>query len=242
MENELRKEKPKRLKKMLERFANLTLVLMIVAKASLVFLVPLWLVGKVFGSPNFVWWIENLGAGFVGTAIGLYLIFCWFLPDDSAQRERVQAERTKRYAAFVQTMERPEYWRDDLQVVLPPDMPALTAALRAEGLHAGQETTMARFLARKAVESKFREQGFTIHEIRSADVRAAAQAMFVARADALIAEAKTRFQIDALPPNIAGKTSCVKVEARSLDESKRNSLRQPIRASRRHHADSRRRS
>ncbi|MGB8827560.1 MAG: hypothetical protein WCD25_29940, partial [Pseudolabrys sp.] len=88
------------------------------AKIFILFLAALWLIAKVFGFADFAWWIHHLGLGFMGVAIGLYLIFCWFLPDDSVDWERVQAERAERYAALIRAMEQPEHWSNGSRIAL----------------------------------------------------------------------------------------------------------------------------
>ena len=68
-------------RRVLEGCAIFALGLFGFAKIFILFLAALWLIAKVFGFADFAWWIHHLGVGFMGVAIGLYLIFCWFLPD-----------------------------------------------------------------------------------------------------------------------------------------------------------------
>ena len=185
---------------MLERCANFALALMVITKGSIPFAALLWLIAKAFGSADFIWWIENLGAGFLGVALGLYLIFYWFLPNDTVAWEKVQAERAERYAALIRAMEQPEYWSNGSRIALAGDRPALLASLRAEGFNAAEVMTMANYLARRAVEKELQNHGFARGEIKPADVRAAERAIFAARADVLVADAKARLNIDGAAP------------------------------------------
>jgi hypothetical protein len=179
-------------RRVLEGCAIFALGLFGFAKIAILFFAALWLIAKVFGFADFAWWIHHLGLGFMGVALGLYLIFCWFLPDDSVDWERVQAERAERYAALIRAMEQPEHWSNGSRIALVCDRPALLASLRAEGFHPGEVITLAKFLARKAIEKELQNHGFTIAHIESAHVKAVAEAVFAAQADALIAEAKAR--------------------------------------------------
>ncbi|MGB9017191.1 MAG: hypothetical protein WCC77_05970, partial [Pseudolabrys sp.] len=120
-------------RRVLEGCAIFALGLFGFAKIFILFLAALWLIAKVFGFADFAWWIHYLGLGFMGVALGLYLIFCWFLPDDSVDWERVQAERAERYAALIRAMEQPEHWSNGSRIALVCDRPALLASLRAEG-------------------------------------------------------------------------------------------------------------
>ena len=179
-------------RRVLEGCAIFALGLFGFAKIFILFLAALWLIAKVFGFADFAWWIHHLGLGFMGVALGLYLIFCWFLPDDSVDWERVQAERAERYAALIRAMEQPEHWSNGSRIALACDRPALLASLRAEGFDPGEVITLAKFLARKAIEKELQNHGFTIAHIESAHVKAVAEAVFAAQADALIAEAKAQ--------------------------------------------------
>ena len=89
-------------------------------------------------------------------------------------------------------MEQPEHWSNGSRIALACDRPALLASLRAEGFDPGEVITLAKFLARKAIEKELQNHGFTIAHIESAHVKAVAEAVFAAQADALIAEAKAR--------------------------------------------------
>ena len=195
-------------RRVLEGCAIFALGLFGFAKISILFLAALWLIAKVFGFADFAWWIHHLGLGFMGVAIGLYLIFCWFLPDNSVDDwERVQAERAERYAALIRAMEQPEHWSNGSRIALVCDRPALLASLRAEGFHPGEVITLAKFLARKAIEKELQNHGFTIAHIESAHVKAVAEAVFAAQADALIAEAKA--QLTDFPNKLSRRSKAV---------------------------------
>ena len=183
------------LRRTLEGCATISLVLMMSAKVSILFFVVLLLVAEIFVSKDLVRSIENLGAGLLAVAVGLYLIFCWFLPDHSAILKKAKAERAERHAALTQAMQRPEYWSNGSRITLACEREALLASLRAEGFQPGPVLTMANFLARKAVEKELKNHGFMFHDIIRIDGqsrRNAERAMFAARTDALIAEAKAR--------------------------------------------------
>jgi endonuclease/exonuclease/phosphatase family metal-dependent hydrolase len=89
-------------------------------------------------------------------------------------------------------MEQPEHWSNGSRIALVCDRPALLASLRAEGFDPGEVITLAKFLAREAIEKELQNHGFTIAHIESAHVKAVAEAVFAAQSDALIAEAKAR--------------------------------------------------
>ena len=175
-------------RRVLERCAIIALGLFGFWKIFGVFFVVLWVIGKVFGSADLVWWSQSLGVGIFCVSAGLLLIFSWFLPE--VDHERIRAERADRYAALIRAMEQPDHWSNG--PALACDRPALLASFRAEGFDPGEVMTTANFLAQKAVEKEMKDQGFTIHDIQSAHVKTAARAMLDARTDALIAEAKAR--------------------------------------------------
>jgi len=67
--------------------------------------------------------------------------------------------------------------------------------LRAEGFHPGQVITVAKSLARSAVEKELRSHGIPLIHIERRHITAATQALFAVRADKLIAEAKAKVQL-----------------------------------------------
>ncbi len=177
------------MKRVLQRCAELSLALMMCAKASIVVFVPLLLLSELFLGRSSIHAIENVFAGFLLFAIIIYLTFCWFLSDDSEMRERIRAEREARDATLIEAIQQPGYWSKELQVP-ELDREALFVTLKAQGYNPPHVMTTAHFLAKRIVKNELRSHGVSSYHVEPAVVSAAARAMFPSRAEELIAEAK----------------------------------------------------